>query len=341
MQKVYQRINWENDPSTNTPINEDNLNKMDYALDKIDDRVVNLSGYESRVAESEKNAKQSEINAKESEINAKESELKAKEYKEQAFSGTPEGYSALLEQVDSIDIKTSSDTTLYNTAPGGYRLTELVGATEQKTLSGKNLFDSSSLLADGAYYSCTNEKCKILQKDARAWTDSALPTLKLEPNTEYTLSVQYACSLYVGFDKAFNSTVKNEKSMTFTTSATGITEFKFLADSYPFDVGYVQIEVGETATPYEPYCGGQPAPNPQYPIAIENTFDCVEMMQGHYIYNTGVYENNSLRVCNKNPIPCKGGDKIGLGMENAEQMVVVYYTDSGYLNFEPSADKNY
>ena len=63
MQKVYQRINWENDPSTNTPLSEDNLNKMDYALDQIDNRVVQLAGYQDRVAQSEKNAKTSPAKA--------------------------------------------------------------------------------------------------------------------------------------------------------------------------------------------------------------------------------------------------------------------------------------
>lgn len=74
MQKLYSRINWENDPSTNTAINEDNLNKMDYALDQMDDRVVNLAGYETRAAESAVNAKTSETNAAQSEANAKEYE---------------------------------------------------------------------------------------------------------------------------------------------------------------------------------------------------------------------------------------------------------------------------
>ncbi len=40
MQKTYSRINWKND--TDPPINETNLNKMDYALDEIDTRVVEL-----------------------------------------------------------------------------------------------------------------------------------------------------------------------------------------------------------------------------------------------------------------------------------------------------------
>lgn len=40
MNKIYQRIDWENYPSSATPLNEDNLNKMDYAIDKLDDRIV-------------------------------------------------------------------------------------------------------------------------------------------------------------------------------------------------------------------------------------------------------------------------------------------------------------
>lgn len=41
MQKAYQRIDWENYPSENTPLNETNLNKMDVALNEIDNRLIN------------------------------------------------------------------------------------------------------------------------------------------------------------------------------------------------------------------------------------------------------------------------------------------------------------
>lgn len=40
MEKVYSRINWENYPSTVSPINEVNLNKIDTALDTTDTRIV-------------------------------------------------------------------------------------------------------------------------------------------------------------------------------------------------------------------------------------------------------------------------------------------------------------
>lgn len=40
MNKVYSRINWKNYPSVDTAVNESNLNRMDYAIDEIDKRVV-------------------------------------------------------------------------------------------------------------------------------------------------------------------------------------------------------------------------------------------------------------------------------------------------------------
>lgn len=40
MQKIYNRINWENFPSEKTAVNESNLNKMDLAIDNLDDRIV-------------------------------------------------------------------------------------------------------------------------------------------------------------------------------------------------------------------------------------------------------------------------------------------------------------
>ena len=46
MNKAYNRINdgkgWKNYPSDETPLNEQNLNKQDIALDEIDNRVITL-----------------------------------------------------------------------------------------------------------------------------------------------------------------------------------------------------------------------------------------------------------------------------------------------------------
>ena len=42
MNKAYKRINWENYPSDATPLNEANLNKLDSAMDILDDRTITL-----------------------------------------------------------------------------------------------------------------------------------------------------------------------------------------------------------------------------------------------------------------------------------------------------------
>ena len=40
MNKAYDKVVWVNAPSTSSPLNQTNLNKMSDALDTVDDRVV-------------------------------------------------------------------------------------------------------------------------------------------------------------------------------------------------------------------------------------------------------------------------------------------------------------
>lgn len=41
--KAYSRLNWENEPSVRTPIDEINLNRMDSSINTLDDRVIELN----------------------------------------------------------------------------------------------------------------------------------------------------------------------------------------------------------------------------------------------------------------------------------------------------------
>lgn len=54
MQKAHSNIEWENYPSIETPINEQNLNKMDKSIDVIDDRVIVLDTSKLSVADAQK-----------------------------------------------------------------------------------------------------------------------------------------------------------------------------------------------------------------------------------------------------------------------------------------------
>lgn len=51
MNKAYGRIDWQNYPSDETPINESNLNKIDAATDEIDNRVITLDTTKATKAE--------------------------------------------------------------------------------------------------------------------------------------------------------------------------------------------------------------------------------------------------------------------------------------------------
>lgn len=139
MQAVYpSRIDWKDEPSTNTPLGANNLNKMDYALYELDKRVLTLGGYEERAALSATNAETSEINAKTSEnnskvseTNAKTSEINAKDYMERAYAATPEGYDELVETVRLMDIATTTESILEKSKPGGLKINHIVGSSEQ------------------------------------------------------------------------------------------------------------------------------------------------------------------------------------------------------------------
>lgn len=53
MQKAHSNIDWENKPSIKTPMNEQNLNKMDKSIDVIDDRVIALDTTKFNVSDAQ------------------------------------------------------------------------------------------------------------------------------------------------------------------------------------------------------------------------------------------------------------------------------------------------
>lgn len=345
MQKAYSRTNWENYPSEETPVNEDNLNKIDYAVDVIDDRVISLYGYESRAAESATNAKVSETNAKVSETNAKQSELQAKEYMENAFSGTPDGYEQLLENVRLIDIQETTDTTLSNSKSGGYKLVSMSGNSVQKTTTGAQLAnfpDATSVERNGVTWSC---KDGLVSASGTATEISS------------TLSSQVSICGYIPIVADTYSVSGGEKNIEVIArieSADGTIKYVVGTNTFKLDgtekscAIYCQVSAGVTvnssvkpmlnkgagALPWEPYTGGIASPNPSYPQAIHNTGDCVEIVNGYYNKNTGDYAtDNTNSICSKRTIPCTSGDIISILLENPQTTInVVYYTNGTYLS---------
>lgn len=163
---------------------------------------------------------------------------------------------------------------------------EFMGATEQTAYSGKNLFDGQieqgGFNGNGVNISATN---RVRSKNFTA----------VEPKTQYTIkvndfstSIGTMCSVAVSYYSSADFTayrigyenwadVGDANGFAFTTPE-GCNFVRFLlaigatagaANALtPSDVSDIQLEAGSTATAFEPYVGGIPAPNPNYPQPI-------------------------------------------------------------------------
>ena len=85
---------------------------------------------------------------------------------------------------------------------------------------------------------------------------------------------------------------------------------------------------------YEPYVGGIPSPNPDYPQDIKSVGDMGwfdgELLQGYHSSSSGTYTNSIGYVCSKNMMPCKNGDTIKLIYEEtANGLSFVYFDENG------------
>jgi hypothetical protein len=151
------------------------------------------------------------------------------------------------------------------------------GETKQKTLTGKNLFDKddSSLLLQG-FISLTDNTFI-------GTATSRTICISVESNTTYTISKIQSERFRVASSPTIPTNATPVNGMISNDTGTSITFTVGASDNYLLAFVYnsnydtltpeqilatVQIEKGSTATPYEPYCGGVPSPNPDYPQDI-------------------------------------------------------------------------
>ena len=142
------------------------------------------------------------------------------------------------------------------------------GNTYQETTTGKNLFDG--VLELGNYNSTTGEKVAnsnyIINKNL-------IPVNEL---TNYKISLNgNGVGMYVfeyKSDYSYNLTTRktiDANSYLTTNSGTKYIAFRTI-DVNTDTTSKVQVEIGTTASYWEKYTGGNPAPNPDYPQTISN-----------------------------------------------------------------------
>lgn len=153
---------------------------------------------------------------------------------------------------------------------------KLFGKCEQETLTGKNLFDNQKAIdtATGEAQS----KTYFRFDNGKTYTISFIPKIK----KNYIWFAVSATSWNEPFDgKRLYFEYADYIYWTFTIPDDGIDYHLYVcsggmpnANQYlEFFNGTncenIQIELGSTATAYEPYCGGIPAPNPYYPMPVK------------------------------------------------------------------------
>ena len=145
---------------------------------------------------------------------------------------------------------------------------QLDGDTFQQTYTGKNLYDGTIY----KYWCVINAQGGEIPSDGAVITNA----VQVEPDTTYTASVAFMDSagdkylrvaIYTS-DMTFisrPSSLDAGEPVTFTTPSNA----RYIRLSYYTPASNAQLELGSTATSYEPFVGGQPSPSPEYPQQIQ------------------------------------------------------------------------
>lgn len=144
---------------------------------------------------------------------------------------------------------------------------KLMGAATQGTLTGKNLFDpNAETSTSGSYIGFT--QCFSLSRPF-------VVSISLKPGKELPSNASFGYIFRKTTDGSASADwLVKDGSLIATQSVVTDSDYAVeLIGAYPqsalasfLDALDIQLELGSTATAYEPYCGGVPAPNPSYPI---------------------------------------------------------------------------
>lgn len=243
-----------------------------------------------------------------------------------------------IDDLQNAIVETNSDI-IKDTKDGGYKIVEIAGNTEQKRLSGKNLININAMV-NSSLVNNNNGSYTLTRRttDGESRFSAVQPftilagttlhfSLKRHDNdTAIQLLFQnssgtYPHSIYIGNWATEGSVTITDENITGICLC--VLSEAVVGDNITFSEA--QLEIGDKATEYEPYCGGVPSPNPAYPRPMLSTGDCVEIIQGTYNDNTGVYQASATRVCTKNKIPCNSGDIISIIAEKEVYFIFYFY----------------
>lgn len=229
-------------------------------------------------AQVESNAEQSSTNAQSAAASAtaaKESEEKAKQYVDNVLAISP------AQVTDAVTVDPSF--------VGGLKVNQLYGKSEQKQYSGKNLLNMKNAIGgtsegitvtvnmDGSYtYVGTATDSAINVWLLGNWIDS-ITKLTLPAGTYFIKGVNLYFNRNTIFDKGREGGILTVSS---ETKIGGVRVVGATAGQSYNETWFPIIALSNTEVPWEPYVGGIPSPNPDYPQEINSVVDPVVKVTG-------------------------------------------------------------
>lgn len=330
MNKAYSRINFQNAPSTATPLNATNLNKMDKAINDLDDRIIELSGYQEEAEESAEMASASaSAAAKAAETATADAEARVNEVIQglevYTKADSHKKFASVIKQVATgspILIKDGAGVEALDFKGKG-RSTQNGTPTPDSPIAIKSVADSGYFdgeLLQGYY----NESGTFSSNTSYVCSKNLIPC-----NSGDNVKLAYAGKKG---SITFNFYDKDMNVLSRPSNSSEVTEYEATA---PTNVKYVHFmfrEVSGTITP-------QTAKhitvtiNGKYALIVKSVGAYEgELAQGYYsVSNNGQFVSSNGAKSNLNPILCNSGDMVTVkaNCENVSSIRVLFFTDSG------------
>lgn len=251
----YSPINFVDLPNETTPIDAENLNKMDSQIKK-------LSTFASTTDP---------------------------ETTEDRLSGLEEKTNSLKEDLSNKITKfyasNQGETHLADSDNGKIQDMVVYGKSEQSTTTGKNIFNPSV----GGFISNTDGSITSGSISSIGATDfikiNGKDITVIARNFSSTMKDAYAYR--IGFYDSEKKWIKNiipADGNKYSINTFKVPDAEYIRVSAPSSVyNTLQIEYGSEATSYEPYTGGIPSPNPDYPQEIKSVVNPTVKLLGSNI----------------------------------------------------------
>lgn len=204
-----------------------------------------------------------------------------------------------------VDTVKASPTAYGNAIPE-----QIEGYIKQDTTKGLQLFDAKTVLS-----SQIQSKVLTCNNDGSVTLDGEITG----SNRNFTIQLSAGTYYFNEKDKIFHTLVNGDdlwnKPYTFETDTT--IKCYIANGEYGNKKIYPMINKGDSPLSIEPYTGGQPSPNPDYPQIVHGVGDMGffdgELVQGVYRIADGSFGYGDRRyISNANKIPCHQGDMVTL-----------------------------